>query len=133
MSHSEHATSSIGVAARTLVKQRSHGMCEAQIREACLGRAGNFHHRQPAGMGGTTRVDSPALLLHLCGSGTTGCHGWIERNRARAKLAGWLVSQFENDVAAVPVLWRLRRVVLDEKGGMRPVAGEAAPGRSDPD
>ena len=34
-------------------------------------------------MGGTKRVDVnlPPNLLVLCGSGTTGCHGWIESHR----------------------------------------------------
>jgi hypothetical protein len=37
-------------------------------------------------MGGTRRSDSnePANLLLLCGSGTTGCHGWVESHRRQS-------------------------------------------------
>lgn len=54
-------------------------------------------------MGGTRResTNDPSNLLIVCGSGTTGCHGWIEGNRADAKAAGLLVSQWD-DPAAVP-------------------------------
>lgn len=46
------------------------------------------HHRLPRGRGGP---DSPDNLLSACGSGTTGCHGWIESHRAEAYISGWLV------------------------------------------
>jgi hypothetical protein len=44
-------------------------------------------------MGGTKQawVNLPAALLTLCGSGVTGCHGFIETNREDAYNAGWLV------------------------------------------
>jgi hypothetical protein len=54
-------------------------------------------------MGGSRRADtnSPANLLMLCGSGTTGCHGWVEGHRAEARTAGLIVSQWD-DPEAVP-------------------------------
>ena len=63
------------------------------------------HHRTPRGMGGSKRpeVNSPAALLSLCGSGTTGCHGYVESHRAEALTNGWLVSRY-SDPAAVAVL-----------------------------
>lgn len=63
----------------------------------------SFHHRRPRGMGGTTRPDanSPANLLLLCGTGTTGCHGRVEANRAAAHQLGWLLHQTE-DPTQVP-------------------------------
>lgn len=56
----------------------------------------SVHHRQPRGMGGGRRpwTDSPANLLVLCGSGTTGCHGWVESNRFAARRDGLLVSRY---------------------------------------
>lgn len=66
------------------------------------------HHRKPRGMGGTKdpAINDLANLLTLCGSGTTGCHGWVEANRAEAKRLGFLVSQWA-DPAVVPVAsWR---------------------------
>ncbi len=53
----------------------------------------SLHHRKPRGMGGTKdpRSDDPRNLIHLCGSGTTGCHGLIESHRAQAYETGWLL------------------------------------------
>ena len=80
-------------ATRRLLEKRSGGICEL-CRSA---RATNVHHRLPRGMGGTTRnIHTAEWLLHLCGSGTTGCHGMIERDRERAYSNGWLLRQHED-------------------------------------
>lgn len=73
----------------------------------------SVQHRKPAGMGGTSRPEfnSPANLLLLCGSGTTGCHGWVEANRTAARNAGWLVWQSQ-DPEEMPVLLHDGRRVL---------------------
>jgi hypothetical protein len=90
---------------------------------------GNIHHRRPRGLGGShiSRDDDPenytncpSNLLWLCGSGTTGCHGWVESHRAAARDAGWLVGHGITPPAAVPVtLWDGQRVLLDAEGGWR--------------
>lgn len=88
----------------------------------CGGPGSNIHHRQPRRMGGSRdpRVNGPANLLWLCGTGTTRCHGWIESHRDAAREAGWLLRDGQ-DPAAVPVLlWDGRRVLLDDDGGQRP-------------
>lgn len=66
--------------------------------------AHSFHHRRPRAMGGTRDkvANSPANLLLLCGSGITGCHGRIERERSTAFIYGWLVRQGD-DPAQAPV------------------------------
>lgn len=61
---------------------------------------GSRHHRQRRAVGGHIR---PNLIL-LCGSGTTGCHGWAHANPALARLAGYIVASWVADVAGVPVL-----------------------------
>lgn len=95
--------------ARISVAMRSRGVCEARIPGVCLGRATNYHHRLPRGQGGT---DTPACLMHLCGSGTTGCHGWVEHNRALSYELGLLVRMGQdpakNPVSPLP--WRNDRV-----------------------
>lgn len=55
-------------------------------------------------MGGTRdpAAGSVANGVLLCGSGTTGCHGWIETHRAESLEAGWLVRQGV-DPATVPI------------------------------
>jgi hypothetical protein len=46
----------------------------------------SVHHRRPRGMGGSKdpQTNSPENLLLLCGSGTTGCHGYFESHRKEA-------------------------------------------------
>lgn len=93
---------------RELVIARSYGCCEScgtQLRSA--GRwvgEHSFHHRRPRGMGGTNRPETngAANLLLLCGSGTTGCHGALEANRAVAYERGHLLRQTQ-EPAEVPV------------------------------
>lgn len=79
-----------------LVWERDGGSCArcgTGLSFAQRGVAWSVHHRRPRGMGGTKQawVNQPANLVTLCGSGTTGCHGWIESNRADARLLGWLI------------------------------------------
>ena len=64
----------------------------------------SFHHRLPRGMGGTSSKDAnnPPRLLLVCGTGTTGCHGFIESHRTSAEQEGWLV-RHGLDPADVPV------------------------------
>lgn len=41
-------------------------------------------------MGGTKRaIHGPEWVLHLCGSGTTGCHGYIESHPEISYGRGW--------------------------------------------
>lgn len=53
----------------------------------------SVHHRIPRGMGGSTdeRLNLPSNLILLCGSGTTGCHGWVESRRNDARTWGYLL------------------------------------------
>lgn len=81
----------------------------------------SLHHRKPRGMGGTKDpgIHSPANIIVLCGSGTTGCHGWVEQHRAESYDLGLLVHRTD-DPSAVPV--RLSRglgLLLDD-GGWQP-------------
>lgn len=48
----------------------------------------SLHHRLPRSRGGK---HTPENLVTLCGSGVTGCHGWIESNRQLATEQGWLI------------------------------------------
>jgi|SRR6516162_11568808 hypothetical protein len=54
---------------RLAVPGRSGGRCEY-----CGVAATNMHHRINRSQGG---LWTPANILHLCGSGTTGCHGYF--------------------------------------------------------
>lgn len=74
---------------RAYLLARANGRCEADSPE-CLGGADNCHHRKPRGMGGTKRewVNRASNGLVLCGSGTTGCHGYFESHRDLAVERG---------------------------------------------
>lgn len=56
----------------------------------------SVHHRKPRGMGGTRDPRSSDLRngVLLCGTGTTGCHGDIENDRAAAYDDGWLLRSY---------------------------------------
>ena len=100
-------------AQRLTVIERALGHCEICGNLVFAYDAGRWlmltpysiHHRAARGMGGrrVEWINSPANLLLLCGSGTTGCHGHVEANRTEAYRNGWLV-RASADPAAVPVL-----------------------------
>lgn len=57
----------------------------------------SIHHRRPRAMGGTHRVETnyPSNLMALCGTGTSGCHGYLESHRTEAIDYGFIVPQYE--------------------------------------
>lgn len=66
----------------------------------------NVQHRQARGMGGRHGAAvgpsrAAPNLLTLCGSGTTGCHGWATMHPTSATTLGWSVPGYA-DAAAVP-------------------------------
>ena len=64
--------------------------------------AGSRHHRQRRRVGGHTTEN----LVLLCGSGTTGCHGWVHANPAAARAAGYIVpANGRATPADIPVLY----------------------------
>lgn len=92
--------------ARGIVAERSGGVCEV----CGSARATNMHHRLNRSQGGTW---APSNLLHLCGSGTTGCHGFITCNPAAAGHSGAAL-QSHQDPATTPVQ------LITWLGGVRP-------------
>lgn len=52
----------------------------------------SIHHRLMRSQGsGSTELHEPSNLLLLCGTGTTGCHGWIHAHPLEAQTYGWLI------------------------------------------
>lgn len=98
---------------REIVRRRSGGMCEVQLAGLCLGQANNYQHRVNRSQGGGY---APSAALDACGSGTTGCHGFITENPAVAYDNGWSVRSWD-DPLTCPVLYRGQWVVLDDVGG----------------
>jgi hypothetical protein len=92
----------------------------------------SIHHRIPRGMGGSRdpRLNMTANLLTLCGSGTTGCHGVVERYRSWARERGLLLwrSQEPDRIAVAayrkgndPLFCEFDLVLLDNEGGRKSV------------
>lgn len=86
------------------------------------GRDWSIQHRIPRGMGGSRdkRLNLPANLLVLCGSGVTLCHGEVESNRTAALLDGFLLHRIQ-EPTEVPVNAFEGWVLLDNEGGRRAV------------
>lgn len=86
------------------------------------GRDWSIQHRRGRGTGGTSLPDTnqPPNLILLDGSGTTGCHGWVEHNRTAALAAGWAVPRLgkrSNPLLAPVTHHRYGRVWLTADGG----------------
>lgn len=79
---------------RPAVEGRSGGRCEY-----CGARATNMHHRKALSQGG---LWSPVNVLHLCGSGTLGCHGYFTEHPKAAYRLGISVHRDE-EPADIPV------------------------------
>lgn len=85
--------------------------CGRPLRFEGRGFEWSAHHRMPRKSGGVGRKGSPFELmisaitncLILCGSGTTGCHGWAEKWRAIAEDEGYIVRRGINPPAGVRV------------------------------
>ena len=75
---------------------------------------GSRHHRKLRSQGGKHDVSN---LILLCGSGTTGCHGWVHANPAEALRGGWYARSWQ-DTLGVPVKhYKHGWVLLDDAGG----------------
>lgn len=96
-----------------LVDGRAGQACEMCGQHA---EGGSRHHRR------SKRVKRPdtnmaANLVLLCGSGATGCHGWVHGHVAEARELGLIVSQWATP-ADVPVQLIHGLVYLDDYGHM---------------
>jgi hypothetical protein len=98
---------------RDALRERAEGCCEL-----CGVPANNAHHRKNRSQGGRNELSN---LLLLCGSGTTGCHGFVTTEPRISKRLGWTVRRISEpaDIA----VWRFdlreeRRVLvyLDDAG-----------------
>lgn len=120
----------------TKVRERIHrrdGRFCARCDRSLVDYPSSIHHRLPRRMGGTKNPlsNDTRNLITLCGTGTTGCHGWVESHREEALAQGWLIRSYD-DLDA-PML-RLDGLVIRLSGFVRaesapdtlPVGGEPA-------
>jgi 5-methylcytosine-specific restriction endonuclease McrA len=95
------ATSDPTPQVRTLVLVRDLyrcAWCGRPYREAL-----NIHHRLLRSHG---TDNSPENLLSLCGSGTTGCHGAVHANPAKARARGHIVPSWDDPAGVLVLTWR---------------------------
>ena len=94
--------------------------CGRAVRFEARGEDYSVQHRRARGSGGDVRPETnlPANLVILCGSATTGCHGWAESHRDEARDAG-LSMRWKQDPQKVPVSTWWGAVFLDDKGYWR--------------
>jgi hypothetical protein len=108
--------------ARRLVLLRDGHWCQMCGRSV-VDEPSSIHHRRNKGMGGSAVLERASVLILACGTGTTGCHGWIGREPGHAEEIGWLVRKLNGvDPATVPILIKPgpnldpRWVLLDDAG-----------------
>ena len=112
-----------------LVWNRDSGSCARCGKGLSFDRRGvdwSVHHRAARGMGGSKQpwVNLPSNLVVACGTGTTGCHSWIETNRETAYETGWLVRRHGNvRPVHIPVFHATHGLVwLTDDGRAEPTA-----------
>jgi len=91
--------------ARHAVYNRSGGVCEVMVPGRCLYRATNYQHRKNRSQCAKDELWIAENGLHVCGSGTTGCHGWIHQFPRRSYELGWSV-RHAHDPRRIPVFYR---------------------------
>lgn len=91
---------------------RDHGVC-VRCRRIDPVWGVSRDHRKGRGVGGLTVVENLQLL---CGTGTTGCHGWKSTNPEKAFDAGYSVPGW-----ADPLIWPARRWEPTDFGIVREV------------
>lgn len=72
------------------------------------------HHRQLRSGGGQNTLGN---LIMLCGTGTTGCHGWAHHNRAASQTLGYIVSRYAKPEEQPVWHWQLGWVLYANDGG----------------
>lgn len=105
--------------AREAIYALTDGRCAGCLTSSPL----TCQHRRARGRGGTSdpRIASPVNGVPLCGSGTTGCHGWAEAYPTSAEHLGWRLPAGADPTTTrlylAPYGWRLLHIATD---GPRP-------------
>lgn len=107
-----------------LIHDRDGGRC---VRDGAVlsPQPGSYseHHR----ILGNRADNRPSNKLSLCGSGTTGCHGWVHAHPREAREKGWIVTRHgpRDATRTVPVWYsqpglRTGWYLLGDDGSLEP-------------
>ena len=121
---SPKATRATQEAARRIVRERDGHRCQ-MCGASIVDQPSSIHHRRRRGMGGSALLERASNLVRLCGTGTTGCHGFVESQRTLATVRGWLLG-FLDDPEAAPLQCYDGWFLLDDQGSRIPYTGEGA-------
>lgn len=88
---------------------------------------GSLHHRRLRSAGGKHTV--PTLIL-MCGSGTTGCHGWAHAERMDALAEGFIVRGYEDPAERPVKVYGHGWVLLTADGRYLPSTAPVEPSES---
>lgn len=109
-------------ASRAVVRSRDGHRCQ-MCGASVLNIESSIHHRLNKGNGGSALLERPSVLVRLCGSGTTRCHGWVTEHPDAAGRLGWLLPRNNPDIdpEREPLYtYELGWVLLDDLGGRTP-------------
>lgn len=114
---SPKATRAVQEAARRIVRARDAHYCQ-MCGVSIVDIESSIHHRLNKGNGGSALLERPSVLIRLCGSGTTRCHGWIGRNPEKAGDLGWLLPRNNPDIdpEREPIFTIRGWLLLDDEG-----------------
>lgn len=92
------ATRAVEEAARRLVRQRDGHQCQMCGR-SIVDFPSSIHHRINRGVGGSAKLERASLLIRICGTGTTYCHGFVtEHARKGDSCMGWVLPKLNADI-----------------------------------
>lgn len=84
-----------------LQRQGWHCMrCGRNLHDPTVWPGRSGHHRQLRRRADPTMRDLPCNIVELCGSGTTGCHGWTHAHPAEAERVGYIIPSWRDPLNA---------------------------------
>jgi hypothetical protein len=106
--------------AEQAAKDRDGDTCQRCGRNL-QGQPASKHHRKLKGRGTPPEeFDRVENIVVLCGTGTTGCHGWAHAERTASHEAGWTCWTWE-DPAVRPCLTLVGTMVMFLEDGTKVV------------
>lgn len=108
---------------KELVDMRDKQRC-VRCGKSLYNIPGSRHHRKLRSHASKAEMHLPSNLIDLCGSGTTGCHGWVHSHPHEAREHGWIVSAYQTPTEVAVDTSQYGRVLLTNEGTVTPLQME---------